>query len=182
MDPTKRRIPSRVRRTLFVLCHAFLPYLLDKFLVCLENELEREQEGISSVRRRRHEASTTCSLESWLRRWIQRAVGLLSESQRRACLPATFVLHQGLTLLHRFHVALFYISGSFYHLSRRMAGISYVGQFLSPLRHVGLALLTFTNLKSWKWLPIRQSLLSPYFTVPSGKINQRCLISDISSY
>lgn len=150
MDPTKRRIPSRVRRTLFVLCHAFLPYLLDKFLVCLENELEREQEGISSVRRRRHEASTTCSLESWLRRWIQRAVGLLSESQRRACLPATFVLHQGLTLLHRFHVALFYISGSFYHLSRRMAGISYVGQFLSPLRHVGLALLTFTNLKSWK--------------------------------
>ncbi|XP_022065343.1 peroxisome biogenesis factor 10 isoform X2 [Acanthochromis polyacanthus] len=43
VDPTKRQIPSQVRRGLFVLCHAFFPYLLDKLLVCLENELEAGQ-------------------------------------------------------------------------------------------------------------------------------------------
>lgn len=126
VDPTKRRIPSVARRGLFVLCHAFVPYLLDKVLVCLENELEGGQESRSSVSRRQA-ASGPWSLESWLRRWTQRAVGLLSEPQRRACLPAVFVVQQGLTLLHRLHVALFYISGSFYHLSKRAAGISYVG-------------------------------------------------------
>ncbi|KAM7405469.1 hypothetical protein PAMP_012728 [Pampus punctatissimus] len=123
VDPSQRRIPSRVRRGLFVFCHAFLPYLLDKVLVCLENELEgRRDSGV----RRQQAASGPWSLESWLKRWIQKAVGLLSEPQRRACLPGVFVLQQGLTLLHRLHVALFYISGSFYHLSKRMAGISYL--------------------------------------------------------
>ncbi|XP_071331185.1 peroxisome biogenesis factor 10 [Trachinotus anak] len=125
VDPSKRRIPSRARRSLFVLCHAFLPYLLDKVLVCLENELDCGQESLSGVSRRQA-TSRPWSLESWLRRWMQRAVGLLSEPQRRACVPAVFVLQQGLTLLHRLHVALFYISGSFYHLSKRMAGISYL--------------------------------------------------------
>nr|XP_020443335.1 peroxisome biogenesis factor 10 [Monopterus albus] len=124
VDPTKRQIPSRARRGLFVLCHAFLPYLLDKVLVCLEHELEGRQESLSGVRQQM--ALGPWSLESWLRRWMQRALRLLSESQSRACLPVVFVLRQGLTLLHRFHVALFYISGSFYHLSKRLAGISYL--------------------------------------------------------
>ncbi|XP_026187957.1 peroxisome biogenesis factor 10 [Mastacembelus armatus] len=123
VDPTKRQIPSQTRRGLFILSHAFLPYLLDKVLVCLENELEGGQDtGV----RRRQAASRLWSLESWLRRWTQKAVGLLSDPQRRVCLPAVFVLRQGLTLWHRFHVALFYISGSFYHLSKRVSGISYL--------------------------------------------------------
>lgn len=125
VDPTKHQIPSRARRGLFILCHSFFPYLLDKVLVCLENELECGQESRSGVRQQQA-ASGLWSLESWLRRWMQRAVGLLTEPQKRACLPAVFVLHQGLTLLHRLHVALFYISGSFYHLSKRAAGISYL--------------------------------------------------------
>ncbi|XP_033484698.1 peroxisome biogenesis factor 10 isoform X2 [Epinephelus lanceolatus] len=127
VDPTKHQIPSRARRGLFILCHSFFPYLLDKVLVCLENELECGQSR-SGVRQRQA-ASGLWSLESWLRRWMQRAVGLLTEPQKRACLPAVFVLHQGLTLLHRLHVALFYISGSFYHLSKRAAGISYLNNF-----------------------------------------------------
>ncbi|XP_044065889.1 peroxisome biogenesis factor 10 isoform X1 [Siniperca chuatsi] len=126
VDPTKHQIPSRTRRGLFVLCHTVLPYLLDKVLVCLENELEGGHESRSGVSRRQA-ASGPWSLECWLKRWMQRAVGLLSEPQRRACLPAVFVLQQGLTLLHRLHVALFYISGSFYHLSKRAAGIRYLG-------------------------------------------------------
>uniref|UniRef100_A0A3B5AAB1 RING-type E3 ubiquitin transferase n=1 Tax=Stegastes partitus TaxID=144197 RepID=A0A3B5AAB1_9TELE len=125
VDPTKQQIPSRARRGLFILCHALFPYLLDKLLVCLENELEAAQEGHRSVRRRQP-ASGLWSLEAWLRGRVGRAVGLLSEPQRRACLPAVFVVQQGLALLHRLHVALFYISGSFYHLSKRAAGISYV--------------------------------------------------------
>lgn len=125
VDPSKRQIPSTARRGLFVLCHAFFPYLLDKVLVCLENELEGGQESRSGVSRRQAPPGLW-SLESWLRRWMQRAVGLLSEPQRKACLPAVFFLQQSLTLLHRLHVALFYISGSFYHLSKRAAGISYL--------------------------------------------------------
>uniref|UniRef100_UPI0037E71594 peroxisome biogenesis factor 10 isoform X1 n=1 Tax=Semicossyphus pulcher TaxID=241346 RepID=UPI0037E71594 len=125
VDPTKRQIPSFTRRGLLILCHAFFPYLLDKVLVCLENELEGGQESRSGVSRRQT-ASAWWSLESCLKRWMQQAVGLLTEQQRRACLPVVFVLQQSLTLLHRLHVALFYISGSFYHLSKRAAGISYL--------------------------------------------------------
>lgn len=126
VDPSKRRIPSGARRGLFVLFHAVFPYLLDKLLVCLENELEGGQESGGGVSRRQA-APWPWSLERWLRTRVRRGVALLSEPQRKACLPAVFALQQGLSLLHRLHVALFYISGSFYHLSKRAAGISYVG-------------------------------------------------------
>uniref|UniRef100_A0A3Q3X710 RING-type E3 ubiquitin transferase n=1 Tax=Mola mola TaxID=94237 RepID=A0A3Q3X710_MOLML len=123
VDPTKRTVPSGARRGLFVFCQILFPYFLDKVLMCLENELEGGQESSSS---RRQAAPGLWSLESWLRRWTRKAVGLLSETQRKTCLPAVFVLQQSLTLLYRLHVALFYISGSFYHLSKRAAGISYL--------------------------------------------------------
>lgn len=122
VDPTGRRIPSRVRRGLFVLLHTCLPYLLEKVLVCVENELEGGPERGGGVR--------GWSLERWLRRRVQRAVGLLTEPQRRACQPAVFVVQQGVALLHRLHVAVFYLHSSFYHLSKRTAGIRYV----SPTR------------------------------------------------
>ncbi|XP_030589683.1 peroxisome biogenesis factor 10 [Archocentrus centrarchus] len=122
VDPTKRQIPSQARRGIFVLCHTFFPYLINKLLVCLENELEGGQESHS----RQQVGSGPWSLEAWLRKWVQKIVALLSEPQRRACLPAVFVIQQSLTLLHRLHAALFYINGSFYHLSKRAAGISYM--------------------------------------------------------
>ncbi|XP_027869270.1 peroxisome biogenesis factor 10 [Xiphophorus couchianus] len=121
VDPSRRQIPSRARRCLFVLCHAFVPYLLEKALVCLENELEGGLEA-----RRRQAASGAWSLERWLRRAAQSAVGLLTERQRKACQPAVFVIQQSLALLHRLHVALFYVSSSFYHMSKRAAGIGYL--------------------------------------------------------
>lgn len=123
VDPTRRHIPSFARRGLFVLCHAYLPYFLEKFLVCLENELEGEQENRGV---RRQASSGWWSLERWLKTRVQRAVRLLSERQRKAWLPAVFVIQQALSLLHRLHTALFYINGSFYHLSKRVAGISYL--------------------------------------------------------
>ncbi|XP_077368055.1 peroxisome biogenesis factor 10 isoform X1 [Festucalex cinctus] len=125
VDPSKRRVPSPARRGLFVFGHTFLPYFVDKLLVCLENELQGAQEPSRGVRRRRA-ASGPWSLQLWLRRCIRRAVGLLSEPQRKKCLPAVFALQQTLTLLHRFHVALFYVSGIFYQLSKRTSAISYL--------------------------------------------------------
>lgn len=158
MDPTKRQIPSPARRGVFVLCHAFVPYLLDKLLVCLENELEGGQES----RRRQQVGSVPWSLESWLRRWVQKAAALCSEPQRRACLNAVFVLQQSLTLLYRLHSALFYVSGSFHHLSKRVADISYVGNFkkiqccgkyLSPISFFLLifAYLSYLNVSDHLW-------------------------------
>lgn len=126
VDPTKRRIPSRSRRSLFIFCHVFFPYLLDKVLVCLENELE----GGPETHSRLQTVSVCWSLESWLRKCLQKVLGLMSEPQRRNCLPTVFILQQSLGLLHRVHVALFYTFGSFYSLSKRSAGISYVCGFV----------------------------------------------------
>lgn len=124
VDPSKHQIPSQPRRGLSVLCHAFLPYLLEKVLVCLENELDGGQQSHSS--NQQQAVYGLLSLELWMRKWVQRAAGMLSESQRRACLSALFIIKQCVTLLHHLHVALFYVNGSFYHLSKRTAGISYV--------------------------------------------------------
>lgn len=126
MDPTKRHIPSRSRRSLFIFCHIFFPYLLDKVLVCLENQLD----GGAAGHDRLQTVSAWWSLESWLRRSIQKVLGLMSESQKRTCLPTVFILQQSLSLLHRLHVALFYIFGSFYYLSKRVSGITHVREFV----------------------------------------------------
>uniref|UniRef100_A0A8C1H4A4 RING-type E3 ubiquitin transferase n=2 Tax=Cyprinus carpio TaxID=7962 RepID=A0A8C1H4A4_CYPCA len=48
---------------------------------------------------------------SHVRLWIQRAVGMLTESQRKSLIPLVFALQQGITLLYRLHVAVFYIAG-----------------------------------------------------------------------
>ncbi|CAB1336812.1 unnamed protein product [Coregonus sp. 'balchen'] len=45
VDPTLCRVPSRSRRGALVLLHSLFPYLLDKLLVCLENELEAGEES-----------------------------------------------------------------------------------------------------------------------------------------
>ncbi|KAK2898107.1 peroxisome biogenesis factor 10 [Channa argus] len=168
VDPTKRRVPSHARRCFYILCHTFMPYLLDKVLVCLENELEGGHDNRAGVSRRQV-AAGPWSLEAWLRRWMQRAVGLLSEPHRRACLPAIFVLRQGLTLLHRLHVALFYLSGSFYHLSKRAAGISY-------LRVVGQNTDDWTIRISYRMLgavSLLQLLLTVFLQLNSFRQRQR---------
>uniref|UniRef100_A0A8C1E2H2 RING-type E3 ubiquitin transferase n=1 Tax=Cyprinus carpio carpio TaxID=630221 RepID=A0A8C1E2H2_CYPCA len=116
VDPSKRRIPSRMRRTALIFFHTFVPYLLDKVLICIENELEAEAPP----------TSRTWRPLSHVRLWMQRAVGMLTESQRKALVPLVFALQQGITLLYRLHVALFYITGGFYHIGKRAAGVSYL--------------------------------------------------------
>ncbi|XP_048066715.1 peroxisome biogenesis factor 10 [Megalobrama amblycephala] len=119
VDPSKRRIPSRMRRTALIFFHTFVPYLLDKILICVENELETEANS-------QRQTSRTWNPLSHVRFWIQRAVGMLTESQRKSLIPLVFALQQGITLLYRLHVAVFYISGAFYHIGKRAAGVSYL--------------------------------------------------------
>lgn len=116
VDPSRRRIPSRGRRAALVLLHAFVPYVLDKMFICIENELETETA----------EAGRTWNPASHVRFWIHRAVAMLTEAQRKSLLPLVFALQQGITLFYRLHVALFYITGTFYHISKRAAGVRYV--------------------------------------------------------
>lgn len=143
VDPTKRHIPSRSRRCLFIFCHVFFPYLLDKTLVCLENQLD----GAASHDRLHVTVSSWWTLEAWLRRSIQKVLGLMSESRRRTYLPTIFILQQSLSLLHRLHVALFYIFGSFYYLSKRVSGITHVREFVfSHILTLILILILFSSL------------------------------------
>ncbi|RXN12634.1 peroxisome biogenesis factor 10 [Labeo rohita] len=121
VDPSKRRIPSRMRRTALIFFHTFVPYLLDKVLICIENELEAE-----TPQNTQQQTSRTWRPLSHVRLWIQRAVGMLTESQRKSLIPLVFALQQGITLLYRLHVAVFYITGAFYHIGKRASGVSYL--------------------------------------------------------
>ncbi|KAK7879463.1 hypothetical protein WMY93_033826 [Mugilogobius chulae] len=44
VDPSQRRVPSVSRRSVFVLCHCLVPYLLERVLQCVERELQPEPE------------------------------------------------------------------------------------------------------------------------------------------
>lgn len=121
VDPSRTHVPSRTRRAVFVLGHSLLPYLLERLLLVVETELEQDS---SPYRRQR--SSGGWGLEAWVRTGVRTGVGYLSPAQRRACVPGVYVLQQALDLLHRLHTALFYLRGSFYYLSRRAAGISYL--------------------------------------------------------
>ena len=123
VDPSQRQVPSRLRRGVLVALHTALPYLLDKALLHLEHELQTDshsgrpsQGGLAPGTRGR----------SGARRWVHRQVAALTEQQRKALLRAVLVFRQGLGCLHRLHVAWFYIHGAFYHLAKRLAGVTYV--------------------------------------------------------
>uniref|UniRef100_A0AAZ3NRQ5 RING-type E3 ubiquitin transferase n=1 Tax=Oncorhynchus tshawytscha TaxID=74940 RepID=A0AAZ3NRQ5_ONCTS len=88
-----------------VYLHSLFPYLLDKLLVCLENELETREESQGGGGQRAE----------------------LTEPQRRMCMLVLLALQPALSIIHRLHVALFYISGAFYHLGNKTASIRYVG-------------------------------------------------------
>lgn len=118
VDPSQRKVPSVWRRSVFVLVHSLLPYLLDRTLLCVERELQETRE-------------TQVSSRSWgvdlcLRGLVRRTVSALTPAQRNVCASALPVLQQSLDLLHRLHTALFYLRGDFYHMSRRAAGVNYL--------------------------------------------------------
>ncbi|MBN3306789.1 PEX10 factor, partial [Amia calva] len=123
VDPTKRRIPSRTRRAALILFQAFLPYILDKAMVCLEHELQIEETGTETAH---PAASGRWNPASSFRERVRWAARSLTEAQKKTLLHVLFALQQGVTLLHRLHVAVFYLTGAFYHIGKRAAGIRYL--------------------------------------------------------
>ncbi|XP_004473576.2 peroxisome biogenesis factor 10 [Dasypus novemcinctus] len=119
VDPSWRRVPSWPRRALLVALHSALPYLLDKALLLLEHELQADGD-------RPVQGSLGGRSRSAARRWVQRQVAPLAEQQKRTLLRALLVVRQGLACLWRLHVAWFYVHGAFYHIAKRLAGVSYL--------------------------------------------------------
>ncbi|KAM6313030.1 peroxisome biogenesis factor 10 [Podargus strigoides] len=123
VDSTKKRVPSLLRRASFISLHTLVPYCLEKGLLHLEHELQAEvdESGTSQSNPALGPASRTL-----IRNWIRKQVGELTEQQKKTVLQIVHVLKQCIPFLHRLHLAVFYIRGTFYHLSKRIAGITYL--------------------------------------------------------
>ncbi|XP_054440027.1 peroxisome biogenesis factor 10 [Pteronotus mesoamericanus] len=134
VDPSQSRVPSRLRRGVLVALHAVLPYLLDKALLHLEQELQSDGSGP-----RPSQGSLAPGLRgrSGARRWVHRQAAALTERQRKALLRAVLVFRQGLGCLQRFHVAWFYLHGAFYHLAKRLTGVTYLRVHRRPAEDAG---------------------------------------------
>ncbi|XP_027298960.1 peroxisome biogenesis factor 10 isoform X2 [Anas platyrhynchos] len=122
VDSTKKRVPSFLRRAAFISLHTVVPYYLEKGLLHLEHELQLEADGARTLQ---SNPALGFSSRTLIRNWIQRQVRELTEQQKKTALQIVYVLKQFIPLLHRLHLAVFYIHGTFYHLSKRIAGIRY---------------------------------------------------------
>ncbi|NXD10960.1 PEX10 factor, partial [Nothocercus nigrocapillus] len=123
VDPTKKRVPSFLRRAVLISLHTVVPYCLEKGLLHLEHELQIQADGS-----RTHQNNPARSFldRTLVRNWIQKQAGELSEQQKKTLLQVVYVLKQCIPLLRRLHLAIFYINGMFYHLSKRITGITYL--------------------------------------------------------
>ncbi|XP_036602683.1 peroxisome biogenesis factor 10 isoform X1 [Trichosurus vulpecula] len=123
VDPSKRRVPSLLRRAALVFLHTLVPYALDKALVHLEHELQAE---VESARHLQNSLVPSVRGRSAVRRWLHKHVRHLTDPQKKTLLRMVYILKQSITCLHRLHVAMFYIDGVFYHLAKRLTGIEYL--------------------------------------------------------
>ncbi|XP_055118566.1 peroxisome biogenesis factor 10 isoform X5 [Symphalangus syndactylus] len=164
VDPSRTHVPSSLRRGVLVTLHAVLPYLLDKALLPLEQELQADPDSGRPPQGSLVPGGRGCS---GARRWMRHHTATLTEQQRRALLRAVFVLRQGLACLQRLHVAWFYIHGVFYHLAKRLTGITYscTGP-LSPYLP-GNPTSTHTLSRKAPWPRLRASGQVFVFSVPS---------------
>uniref|UniRef100_A0A0K8S262 RING-type E3 ubiquitin transferase n=1 Tax=Crotalus horridus TaxID=35024 RepID=A0A0K8S262_CROHD len=123
VDPSKGKVPSLRRRALLIALHTVLPYLLDKGLVLLEQELETASNGSQTLHTRNLSGLQSRAL---LRSWLRKQVRRLSEWQRTLLARAVQIVKPSLPFLRRLHLAVFYMNGVFYHLSKRTTGITYL--------------------------------------------------------
>ncbi|XP_052790775.1 peroxisome biogenesis factor 10-like isoform X2 [Mya arenaria] len=96
VDPTRKRVPSQMRRGLMVLVHVLTPYLLRKLFDWLEKRL------------RSHD---------------HQEVPLETREFLLQCIP---VAQSVVLYTHRLHMAVFYLRGLFYHVAKRISGIEYL--------------------------------------------------------
>ncbi|KAK0049427.1 peroxisome biogenesis factor 10-like isoform X2 [Biomphalaria pfeifferi] len=99
-DVTLKALPSKWKRVFMVVLQVCAPYLLKSALVKLEHLLN---------------SSTSLNLRPQTRQAIINILPLVEKTSK---------------LLHRIHLAFFYINGVYYHLSKRISGIHYV-QYMS---------------------------------------------------
>nr|XP_034974836.1 peroxisome biogenesis factor 10 isoform X3 [Zootoca vivipara] len=125
VDPSRKRVPSVLRRAVLISLHTVFPYLFDKGLVHLEQELQTEPDEMRTLQSRHLRGLWG---RTFLWRWLQKWLGRLTEQQRKVLCQVVHFLRQGIPLLRRLHLAIFYMNGIFYHLSKRMAGITYVSR------------------------------------------------------
>lgn len=111
--------------------HTVLPYVLAKALLHLEHELQAASDGA-----RPSPGSTGSRGRSGVRRWVHRHTAALTEQQRKAVLRAALAFRQGLGFLQRLHVAWFYLHGAFYHLAKRVTGVTYVSAGAAHTRSI----------------------------------------------
>lgn len=98
VDHTRTRVPSMVRRGSLVLLYVCGPYIIEKVLSKLEHWLQ--------------------SPESWPSGPHVRT--------REAILNFIPFLRTAILYTHRAHMALFYLTGVFYHIAKRLTGIQYL--------------------------------------------------------
>ncbi|NXP44270.1 PEX10 factor, partial [Heliornis fulica] len=123
VDSSKRRVPSFLRRAAFISLHTLVPYCVEKGLLHLEQELQIDTD---ETRTSQSSPAPGLSSRTLIRNWIRKQLGQLTEQQKKRVLQTVYVLKQCIPLLCRLHLAVFYISGTFYHLSKRITGITYL--------------------------------------------------------
>ena len=68
----------------------------------------------------------------WLEKELQQNAQLNIDTRTRAkALEVIPIVRNVLTVVHRCHLALFYMRGAFYHIAKRITGINYVRPFFS---------------------------------------------------
>lgn len=103
-DVENRLIPSLWRRLYFIFLHIFVPFLIDKSLRQLHRHIiHSDTHSFLGVRltRNRKARRTFVQIIDWLRL-------------------------KGIPSLNRLHLAIFYLFGKYYNISKRAAGITYI--------------------------------------------------------
>lgn len=97
VDSSRRKLPSLLQRINMVMLQCFGPEIIRRLLSRFENLVK------------------SGSLSTYLRPELKDFL-----------LKQIPVLRYSVTILHRIHLATFYFSGTFYHISKRITGINYV--------------------------------------------------------
>ncbi|KAM4652543.1 peroxisome biogenesis factor 10 [Discoglossus pictus] len=123
VDSSKRKVPSWPQRALLICCHTLVPYLFDKELIRLEHELQIETDGQRVSHGR---LSSGSHYKSWFWRKVHRKISAMSEQQKKTLAKTVYIVRQSIVLLRRMHLAVFYLNGIFYHIAKRITGITYL--------------------------------------------------------
>ncbi|XP_078319167.1 peroxisome biogenesis factor 10-like [Crassostrea virginica] len=162
IDKHKRNIPSKLKRLIHVSLHVFGPYGVARLLDWVEKKLQSGD-------------------------WDS-----VPMETREIILKSLPVLQQALSLLQRFHLAVFYLRGIFYHIAKRLTDVSYikfsvtntegssVQQSFRALGWLSLAQLGFSVLQllyhSYRSSGTATLLKNSSTQAPSDSVDRKCCL------